>query len=204
MPPHSTTDGEAVSIDGEAVPNDLVGRARSARLFFALWPDAATARLLEEAGRQAQEFCGGRRMRCETLHITLAFLGEIAVDRIALLREVAAGLHAPFFTLRLDKLGCWRHIVWAGCAETPPELSSLAGQLASSLRAAGFLLEERPFAAHVTLLRNARCDLLLKAQPSLPAIDWQAAEFVLVQSQSSATGVGYTPIGRWPLAPGID
>lgn len=187
--------------EGEAAPDDS-DRARSARLFFALWPDAATAKLLEEAGRMAQEICGGRRMRCETLHLTLAFLGNVAVERMGLLREVAAAIRAPSFTLRLDKLGCWRHIVWAGCAETPPALSTLAGQLASSLRAAGFALEDRPFATHVTLLRNARCDLLRRSEPSLPAIDWKAAEFVL--AQSSAKGAGYTSIGRWPLAPCSD
>lgn len=175
-------------------------RAGSARLFFALWPDAAAARLLDEAGRGAQEICGGRRMRGETLHLTLAFLGEIAAERIALLHEVAAAIRVPGFTLKLDKLGCWRHIVWAGCEKTPPALTDLAGRLHESLRAAGFSLEDRPFAAHLTLLRNARCDRLLSAQPSLPAMSWQAEEFVLAQS----TGSGYVSTGRWPLAPASD
>ena len=131
-------------------------------------------------------------MRCESLHVTLAFLGEIDIERMALLHEIAATIEVPSFTLRLDKLGCWHHIVWAGCTATPPALAALVGQLAASLGAAGFSLEDRPFAAHATLLRNARCDRLEQA---LPAINWPAGEFVL--AQSSATG--YTLIGRWSL-----
>lgn len=136
-------------------------------------------------------------MRCDSLHLTLAFLGNVESDRIALLREVAADIQAQGFTLPLDKLGCWRHIVWAGCEVTPEPLSALAGELSSSLRNAGFSLEDRPFAAHVTLLRNARCDLLGQAPPFLPALDWQVNEFVLAQSSAAC----YTCIGRWPLAP---
>ena len=202
VPDHS----EAAPDHSEAAPNhsaaafdELMDGASSARLFFALWPDADTAMRLEEAGAQAHKICGGRRMRCETLHLTLAFLGEIAAERITLLGKVAAAIDVPSFTLRLDELGCWHRIVWAGCTQMPPALSSLAGQLHSSLREAGFSLEDRPFAAHATLLRNARCDSLSRSKLSLPTIDWQVGEFVL--ALSSRHGAGYTLIGRWPLSP---
>ena len=186
----------------DALPDDFSGAAKSGsrRLFFALWPDAATAVVLEEAGRRAQAICGGRSMRRETLHLTLAFLGEVASGRIEGLRQVAAAIRAPSFTLRLDTLGCWRHIVWAGCRQLPPPLAGLVGQLQSVLLRAGVSLEDRPFAAHVTLLRNARCGEPLP----LPPIAWHAAEFVLAAAQGSASGGGYAAIGRWPLAPPID
>ena len=189
-----------------ALPHDLPDPAKLAtgRLFFALWPDPAAAALLEEAGRQRQAICGGRSMRRETLHLTLAFLGNVAICRLDSLRQLAAAIRAPAFTLRLDRLGCWHHIVWAGCRQTPAALSDLVGQLHSSLRQAGFPIEDRPFAAHVTLLRNARCDARPEPAPSLPPIDWHAVDFVLAVSQGPASGGGYAAIGRWTLAPAID
>lgn len=170
------------------------------RVFFAVWPDETAARALAAVGREAHRSCGGRPMRRDTLHLTLAFLGEQPEARIAEARAVAdavAAVAAQPFTLAIDRLGYWQHnrILWAGGDCLP--LAALADVLGAGLRAAGFTLDERPFAAHATLLRNARCP----AVPALAApIAWRVAEFVLVESRLSAEGADYHVIGRWPLA----
>ena len=171
--------------------------AETRRLFFAVWPDAAAAKRLHDRAREGQRACGGRLMRRETLHLTLAFLGDIAAARCADAAAVAADIAFDAFTLTLDRLGYWQHnrILWAGGES--PALSATAAVLGDGLRAAGFRLEARPFVAHMTLLRDARCP----AAPSLAApIAWPVSEFTLVESALSARGSQYQVVGRWPAS----
>lgn len=171
------------------------------RVFFALWPTAEAARDLHAVAAAAGRECGGRAMRRDTLHLTLAFVGEVADDRLPDLLAAAATVAGERFELVLDRLVWWRHnrILWAGCRETPDALAGLAGGLAAALRAAGFPIERRPFAAHLTLVRDCPGERL----PGLAApVGWPAAEFVLVRSRRSAEGSRYEILGRWPLAGG--
>jgi 2'-5' RNA ligase len=57
------------------------------------------------------------------------------------------------------------------------------------------ILERRPFAAHVTLIRKARAAEL----PPLPALDWPVDEFLLVRSLVSSSGSTYEMLERFPL-----
>ena len=174
------------------------------RLFFALWPDATVAKRLHAAARKAHATCGGRLMRLDTLHITLAFLGDVAADRFVEVEAAAVGMALAPFVLELDRHGYWRHnrILWAGGAALPAGLNRLAGGLADNLRAAGFRLEARPFAAHATLLRNV--DTVPAELPSLTSIRWPVADFALVVSLRTEAGSRYEVLRRWALAGPID
>lgn len=171
------------------------------RVFFALWPDDDVARQFDEAGRQAHQALGGRRMRRETLHLTLAFVGDVAPERLAALREIAGSTRLPAFGLLFDRGQCLarKKIFWAAAGTVPPVLHELAASLAARLGAADFRTEERPFAAHVTLLRHARCE----KGKDLPAgnlrIDWPVRDFVLVESDLKPEGATYRILQRWPL-----
>lgn len=169
------------------------------RLFFALWPTADVAAALHVAAKAAHKSCGGRVMRRESLHLTLAFLGEIVASRVTLAEEIAAGITAEPFTLVLDRIACWKHnrIVWAGCSDMPPALPALADGLGKQLRTAGFSLDKRPFAAHATLVRNGDCRAPL---PALTPIAWPVSEFVLVESTLQPVGSQYEIVSRWPFA----
>ena len=68
---------------------------RQHRVFFALWPDDEIARQFDEAGRMAHQSLGGRRMRRETLHLTLAFIGDVPPARLADLRCIAVPIPPP-------------------------------------------------------------------------------------------------------------
>lgn len=167
------------------------------RVYFAVWPDSATAETLHHVAGEARKTCGGRLMRRETMHLTLAFLGDIPAERLAEATRVADGIvGAAPFTLTLDQLGYWKHnrILWAG-GESPP-LTVLANALTDGLRVAGFALDARPFVAHMTLLRDAHCP----SPPELPApLDWPVKEFVLVESLLRPEGARYEIIRRWPI-----
>lgn len=134
-------------------------------------------------------------MRRETLHLTLAFLGAVPAVRFGDATAVASAMSFDAFPLALDRLAYWKHnrILWCG-GESPP-LAALATALGDGLRAAGFQIEARPFVAHMTLLRNARCP----APPALEApIAWPVTEFTLVESALERTGARYEIVGRWP------
>jgi len=67
------------------------------------------------------------------------------------------------------------------------------------LEAGGFPTEKRPFAPHVTLVRNVRHD----AVPDTGADEvthWQAGSFVLAGSQRFSDGARYRMLGRWSLS----
>lgn len=136
-------------------------------------------------------------MRRDTLHLTLAFLGDIPTERVAEARGVADAITTGPFDLTLDGLGYWRHnrILWAG-GPVPPRLTFVVDALGDGLRAAGFTLDARPFVPHVTLLRDARC-AELPGQPQ--SISWPVRELVLAESRLSSGGARYEIIGRWPL-----
>lgn len=172
------------------------------RVFFALWPDEGVARQFDEAGREAHRALGGRRMRRETLHLTLAFIGDVPPERLETLAELAGDIRLPAFELLLDRGQCLarKNIFWAGATEIPAALRDLAAGLASRLKAAAFRTEERPFAAHVTLLRHARCEKEREAPGSNLRIEWPVRDFVLVESELKAEGASYRILRRWPLA----
>lgn len=174
---------------------------KTARLFFALWPDAGVRRALDQAGSKLHALCGGRRMKAPNVHLTLVFLGNVAVSRLDELRAVAGCVSASSFSMTLARLGWWRHnrVAWAASQETPEALKGLVAQLQDGLRSADFVFDDRPvFAPHITLLRNARCEEL--EMPSLMPLEWVVNEFVLVQSATTDAGATYEVIGRWGLS----
>ena len=165
------------------------------RLFFALWPPADTARELGEWAAEVAEQCGGKVTAVESIHLTLAFLGETEPDKaIAAARYVKAPRHRlPIDAAQYVKRN---EMVWVGPAKMPQELASLAADLHGALRAAGFVLEERPYRAHVTLVRKAR---LPKSIPRLPRVAWPVTEFLLMRSRTSSKGSTYEPLERFAL-----
>lgn len=169
-----------------------------ARFFFALWLPPEVAKTLHTVSGGVVGRCGGRLMREDALHMTLAFLGEVPERRLAALQELAATFVLPKATVRLDRLGFWNHnhILWAGTKEPAPALSALANELQALLVKAGFLTEIKPFVPHVTLLRKL---LHPGSLPDLQAVEWSAAEFVLAKSWPSDRGSAYETVARWPL-----
>lgn len=138
----------------------------------------------------------GRRTRDDSIHLTLAFVGNVDADRIAELQAPPSDLTASPFVLTLDHWGCWPRngIGWAAPSHIPDALAELAARLENWLRGAGYDLERRPYSPHVTLVRKAHCAPL---PDPLPPVAWQAEEFVLVRSLLASDGSRYETLGRW-------
>lgn len=95
----------------------------------------------------------------EKLHLTLAFLGNVAAARydeiVRAMREATARCAA--FELTLDKLGAFPHerkprIVFAGAREQGAAYRALAGTIVGVYRNLGFTFNDDPV-AHVTIAR---------------------------------------------------
>lgn len=175
--------------------------AQTARLFFALWPPAAVA---DSLGRQACALAvsGGRPSRPETLHLTLAFLGQLALSDIPTLIELAHRVRGNRFDLVVDRIGYWSHnqLLWAGCSVVPNALMALVAELREVLRQAGFHSEQAAsgYLPHLTLVRR----LSRAPDPSacLSPLNWTCHEFVLVRSRLDQAGAAYEVLARFPLS----
>jgi 2'-5' RNA ligase len=176
--------------------NNAEGRLR---LFFALWPPVEAARTLHAWAAAAHATTGGRVTREGTIHLTLAFLGEVSGERVGALIDCARRVRAAAFDLRIDEGRWWEHngIVWAGPKAMPEALRDLAAQLDAALKDGGFRTEKRDFKAHISLVRRAENGQVL---PELQPVEWGAGEFVLVRSTLSAAGPAYATLARFPLA----
>ena len=123
------------------------------RLFVALpLPEAITAPL----ARLAASAPVGRAVAEENMHLTLAFLGEVARAELPALDAALSELrHAPFPVAfhELTALG-GRQARLLVLTATGPE--ALHSRLTTALRCAEFTLARRRFRPHVTLLRLPR------------------------------------------------
>lgn len=166
------------------------------RLFFALWPPAQTARALGEWAAEVAKRSGGKVTAVDNIHLTLAFLGDADPDGAT---AAARKVNAPRHRLPIDAAQYVKRneMVWVGPATVPPALGALVADLQHVLRDAGFDLEERPFRAHVTLVRKAARPPSI---PQLPQVPWPVDEFLLMRSRTSSKGSTYEPLERFTLA----
>ncbi|ANY17789.1 RNA 2',3'-cyclic phosphodiesterase [Bordetella pseudohinzii] len=156
--------------------------AGSARLFFALWPSAALAGQLAAWARHAQPYCGGRIMRADTLHITLAFLGPASPARTRQLIDYTRQSRIAPGEIRIARYGSFKRprIIWAGPEGRHEALAALHEQIWRDIAPLGWIQEEPDFTPHVTLLRKAS-----GFEPPDPpgALDWPYAHFCLMASE---------------------
>jgi 2'-5' RNA ligase len=169
------------------------------RLFFALWPDDATRAALNRTGKWLHQHWGGRRMRADTLHITLAFLGDLPAAQLDALLQGIHGIPVGTFELSLDQAGHWSHnrIGWLGLSQPAKPLENLVSALRDQLRALDIPFDARPHTPHITLLRKAQGGATVECLP----VNWTVDRFVLVRSNPQADGVHYYVLQTWQLAP---
>lgn len=134
----------------------------------------------------------------ENIHLTLLFLGDVAgggaPDRVALLRQLldaTVARHAPL-VLAADGAGCFGsprspRVLWAGLADANGALARLQADLTGAIRAAGFVVEARPFHAHLTLGR------VKAARPAA------AAALTSLLESAKTTAFGTVPVGSLRL-----
>lgn len=180
---------------------DPTARGATRRLFFALWPDAATRQALVHATRKAVRHCGGRPVPPGNLHATIAFLGPVPEDRLTAVfaaGEAAAAPGGPL-PIRVDGIEVWpKPRVLVATAPTPAAAVELAERLWEGVEPLGIARDPRPLRIHVTLARKVGKP---PPAPGLHPVDWTVGDLALVESVTDPAGARYTPVARWPLGP---
>jgi 2'-5' RNA ligase len=176
------------------------------RLFAALdLPDAARDALERFRSRAADPEVW-RPVPRESLHVTLAFLGQTPPEgRVAAEAVTAAAAPGPAPDLALDGallLPPRRPRVLGADVEDPDgTLAALQARVAGALAAAGvYEPEARPFRAHVTVARlraGARAPRSIEASPE--PVAFRATAVTLYASHVGRGGARYEPLLRVPL-----
>jgi 2'-5' RNA ligase len=175
--------------------DEAAGQPDHHRVFFALWPDAATRSALSRATRAIVQASGGRPIAKERLHLTVAFLGELTDAGLATARAVAP-VPVGAFELVLDAVGVWPEskILWLAPSAPPAALEELETELWARLAERGFNAEDRVYRPHLTLARRARA-----VEATVEPVRWPVTELALVESFPDGRSVHYEVLERWPL-----
>ncbi len=137
------------------------------RTFIALEMHASMQRALGHVIEQAERALPALHwVNPAGIHLTLAFLGELDDDQLALAKQATqiASQDFPAFEYRLSGLGIFGspqqpRTIWMGVADQPiaqlhgSPLQNLHRALNRELERRGFSVEKRPFAPHLTLAR---------------------------------------------------
>ncbi len=143
----------------------------------------------------------------ENLHFSLKFLGEVDEDRVKAVREVLTSAGSTFssFSLTISGIGAFPsagscRVVWAGCSAGSKDLEALAGFIDSKLSKIGFIAEEKPFRAHLTLGRirlvekNPKLEKFILNNKETDFGSFRVSKISLIESQLSPHGPTYTEI----------
>ena len=129
------------------------------RLFIAIEPDEkirnALCGVMDELKKSGAR---GNFSRRENLHLTLAFLGETAPNRLGQVKAAMDAARFEPFTLTLTAPGRFKRgggdILWYG-ADGGEALAALRRALTDELVRHGFSPDDKPFRPHLTLARDA-------------------------------------------------
>jgi 2'-5' RNA ligase len=152
----------------------------TARMFIALWPDAAVRAELAQWRDGVAWPASASPVRTEQLHVTLHFLGSVALADIP---KLAHGLDVPFdpFQLEFGQREVWHGGIAVLAPEVvPAPLLALHASLGAALERLGIAPEARPYRPHVTLARRSGP---LNGANRGPPIRWQVDGYALMRSK---------------------
>jgi 2'-5' RNA ligase len=152
-----------------------------------------------------------------SLHLTLAFLGELDAQELhrACAAAAASASQVRPFSYHLTRPGIFGsprapRVIWMGVEESSGRLRDLQRSLLHELEYRGFPPEERPFSPHLTLAR-LKSPLRSEEQEALQRFlrQWAAParlsgqrvdELYVMKSELTRSGPRYTPLHRAALA----
>lgn len=189
--------------EGITVMDPSAGKEGEAvrRLFFALWPPSPVVKSLVRIARDYAGAFGGRATDERTIHLTLAFLGDIPASGVPALIEAARRISLPPFELSIDRLGGWAHnrLMWAGTTQVPGGLSALAESLRGCVQNLGYPIERRPFTPHITLVRKLPSFSPDAPLPPIEPMRWSCDSFSLIDSRPGDPAARYRSLADFRL-----
>ncbi|MFI6156124.1 RNA 2',3'-cyclic phosphodiesterase [Kitasatospora sp. NPDC051170] len=192
------------------------------RLFVAVLPPAEALEGLADAVEPVRAMPGAERLRWTALegwHLTLAFLGEVAPERVPGLETALAGVARarPVHRLRIAGSGSFGDtVLWAGVEGRTRELRGLAEAVTDAVT--GELpgrADPYAFHPHLTLARAgssrghrravqrvaaAELEGLTAALAPYRGPEWEAGELHLMRSDLAGGFAHYASLRSWALA----
>lgn len=166
------------------------------RLFIAvLLPPTVEKTLLNAMDQLRDQVVTANFTRRENLHLTLAFIGE--TDRLDVVRSALERLEGRAMEITLGGWGNFGNLYWVGLKNAAP-LAALAGRLRRELERAGFCLDPRPFAPHITIARQVQAEN--PPQLVVPEEKLLINKVSLMSSERHQGRLVYTEIGWKKLA----
>ncbi|MGW2183056.1 RNA 2',3'-cyclic phosphodiesterase [Streptomyces sp. NPDC001732] len=183
------------------------------RVFIALAPpDHAKEELARELRPAYDTHPHMRWNRIEDWHITLAFLGELPVEAVPLLRLPLAGLAADHRPLGLALRGSGNfddRVLWSGIDGDLDGLHMLAADVRTAVKNCGVVFADRPLLPHLTLARARRGDRsstgeIAEMLAGFTGRRWTTERLHLVGSNigRSRGPIHYRDIESWALGSG--
>lgn len=166
------------------------------RLFIAINFDEETRKNIIDVQQRLRILGTGNFSHPENLHLTLAFLGEIAPTKVDAVQQAMNRTAVGPISLTFDHVGRFKRdggdIWWIGLSENRP-LLSLQKELSGHLADAGFHLEDRRFSPHITLARGVRLDTQPEHSTLLgSAFSTRASTISLMRSERISGSLTYT------------
>jgi 2'-5' RNA ligase len=191
------------------------------RLFIAIeLDDQARHAVAEEQTRLKAAFGDGDRSRLkwirpEQMHLTLAFLGEVADSRSHLVVEaMRRPIRGDRFAVVFGGLGAFPpggapRVLWLGLMSGVRQVMDVQRQVADRVACLGIALDERSFHPHLTLARwrtsresDRRRVLAAVRNDDVTRVDVEAV--TLIHSRSSQAGPAYTALCHSRLGDSAD
>ena len=184
------------------------------RIFCAVeLPDAVRARLEDHVRqlRGAIPDASASWTRVESIHLTLKFFGNVAIERIP---KVSAAIERaikkfPAFAIGVGKTGVFpkpsrAQVLWIGVDDPSGKLSELQRQLENECAKEKFEKEDRAYRPHLTIARLRKPEgakLLADAHLNMhfePA-EITLSELIVFRSELSSKGSRYTAVSKHEL-----
>lgn len=163
------------------------------RCFLAAWPDTATrlalAGVLDDVRQRVEH---RRATRVDDLHLTLAFIGELADDVTPAIARAAEAVQFQPFEWRLDVLEVFKPagVVWVGAdaeSKTTLPLIELAAEFRQLLDRLSVSYDNRPLVPHVTLLHGVK----RFTAERIASVAWRVDSVALYRSTDSRSEARY-------------
>lgn len=174
------------------------------RLFFAIFPDPATAAVIAERADQLRTThrLSGKPLSADRFHITLHHLGDHAGlrrDIVAMAVEAAQALAASPFDVVFDRAGSFHNggsnpFVLQGGDELEALKAFQRGLGLTMARAGLGRHVDKSFTPHVTMLYDKR----LVAEEPIAPVTWTVGGFALIHSLLGRTE--HITLDRWTLS----
>jgi 2'-5' RNA ligase len=174
------------------------------RTFIAIPLSDTIRRTIAQVQRElAEPLPDIRWVRPETIHLTLAFLGDISQESLDKIGNSMLSIGRSFapFEVRIGDLGAFPsrsrpRVIWIGVERCAP-LMELQAALAGTLADLGLPGEDRPYTPHLTLGRSRRLDpaagRILETRADLPIGSLTVDRMVLFESRLQPGGAVHLP-----------